>query len=81
MKPEIVELPARTIAGYRLVGPWQDTAPVGFARLSQWTRENNLHSGDWLAVYYDNPDVVAEEALRIDTAISVPDDFCAAGKQ
>lgn len=75
MKPEIVELPARTIAGYRLTGPWQDTAPVGFARLSQWTRENNIHTGDWLAVYYDNPDVVAEEALRIDTSISVPDDF------
>ncbi|MBP2167439.1 DNA gyrase inhibitor [Erwinia toletana] len=75
MNVQIMQLPQRTIAGYRLIGPWPQTAPAGFEKLSHWVKQHQIVGGDWLAVYYDNPEVVPEEALRIDTAISVPDDF------
>lgn len=74
MQVEIRRLEPRKVAAFRLVGPWQETAPQGFARLTEWVNRHQL-SGDWLALYYDNPERVPAEQLRIDTGISVADDF------
>ncbi|MEN5015015.1 DNA gyrase inhibitor SbmC [Erwinia sp. Eh17-17] len=74
MQVEIRHLEARQVAAVRLTGPWHETAPQGFALLSAWVDRHQL-TGDWMALYYDNPEVVPPEQLRIDTAISVPDDF------
>ena len=74
MQVEIQHLEEKKVAAFRLIGPWQETAPQGFARLSEWVERYHL-AGDWLALYYDNPEIIPPEKLRIDTGISVPDDF------
>lgn len=79
MQVEIHRLEAKQVAAFRLVGPWHETAPQGFARLSEWVDRHQL-AGDWLAIYYDNPGVVPPEKLRIDTGISVPQGFVLPGE-
>ncbi|MTD26373.1 DNA gyrase inhibitor SbmC [Erwinia sorbitola] len=74
MQVEISTLEARQVAAVRLVGPWHETAPRGFARLGEWVCQHQLN-GDWLALYYDNPDIVPAEQLRIDTGTTVPSGF------
>lgn len=74
MHVDICVLPAHRVAAVRLEGPWQETAPEGFAQLGEWVNRHGI-SGDWLALYYDNPEIVPAEKLRIDTGITVPQDF------
>lgn len=70
----VQQVPARKVAGFHLVGPWETTVPQGFGQLEMWAKSHSLN-GEWLAIYYDDPDVVPAEKLRVDTVISVGDDF------
>lgn len=74
MRVEIQQLPAGQLAGYRLEGPWEKTVPQGFSRLSEWVSRNPL-KGEWLAVYYGDPQQIPADRLVVDTGISVPSDF------
>jgi len=65
---------ARRIAGFHLVGPWEQTVTQGFQQLLLWATAHELE-GEWLAVYYDDPDITPAEELRCTTALSVSDDF------
>ena len=40
-----------------------------------WVDGKQIVPLEWIAVYYDNPDVVPEEKLRCDTVVSVPEGF------
>lgn len=71
---KVQQVPARKVAGFHLVGPWETTVPQGFGQLALWAKSHSLN-GDWLAVYYDDPDVVPAEKLRVDTVMGVADDF------
>lgn len=71
---KVQQVPARKVAGFHLVGPWETTVPQGFDQLAMWAKNHGLH-GDWLAVYYDDPDVVPANKLRVDTVLGVSDDF------
>ncbi|WP_058911308.1 DNA gyrase inhibitor SbmC [Entomohabitans teleogrylli] len=75
MNYQIQSWPGRTVAGFHMVGPWETTVCQGFDQLALWVKSNNIHSGEWLAVYYDNPEITPPEKLRCDTVISVPEDF------
>lgn len=74
MNVEIQQREASKIAGFHLVGPWEVTAPEGFAKLVAWTTKHQL-IGPWMAVYHGNPQVVPAQQLEIQTVIGVPTDF------
>ncbi|KFB98305.1 DNA gyrase inhibitory protein [Trabulsiella guamensis ATCC 49490] len=65
----------RTIAGFHLVGPWEEKVKQGFEQLMAWVDGKQIHPLEWIAVYYDNPEITPPEKLRCDTAVTVPDDF------
>ena len=65
----------RKIAGFHMVGPWEQTVKQGFEQLMMWVDGQQIPAREWLAVYYDNPDEVPAEKLRCDTVVSVDDDF------
>lgn len=65
----------RTVAGFHLVGPWEKTVQQGFEQLMMWVDGQQIPAKEWVAVYYDNPDVVPAEKLRCDTVVTVDDDF------
>lgn len=58
-----------------MVGPWEKTVQQGFEQLSLWVKSHKVVGEEWLAVYYDNPEVVPAEKLRCDTVVSVAEDF------
>lgn len=65
----------RKIAGFHLVGPWEQTVKQGFEQLMMWVDNSQVPAQEWVAVYYDNPDEVPAEKLRCDTAITVAEDY------
>lgn len=75
MEFTVRQVPARKVAGFHMVGPWETTVPQGFEQLALWVRTHNIAATDWLALYYDNPDEVPAEKLRCDTVIGVPEGF------
>ena len=74
MEYEIKQVDKRRIAGFHMVGPWEQTVKQGFEQLMKWVDGKQIVPLEWIAVYYDNPDVVPEK-LRCDTVVSVPEDF------
>ncbi|MBJ8361481.1 DNA gyrase inhibitor SbmC [Citrobacter cronae] len=75
MEYEIKQVDKRRIAGFHMVGPWEQTVKQGFEQLMKWVEGKQIVPLEWIAVYYDNPDVVPAEKLRCDTVVSVPEDF------
>lgn len=75
MEYEIKQVDKRRIAGFHMVGPWDQTVKQGFEQLMKWVDGKQIVPLEWIAVYYDNPDVVPAEKLRCDTVVSVPEDF------
>ncbi len=75
MDYQIQHAETRHIAGFHLVGPWDQTVPKGFEQLVMWVDGNHIHPLEWIAVYYDNPDLVPAEKLRCATAVCVPENF------
>ncbi|MDO8234103.1 DNA gyrase inhibitor SbmC [Citrobacter werkmanii] len=75
MEYEIKQVVKRRIAGFHMVGPWEQTVKQGFEQLMKWVDGKQIVPLEWIAVYYDNPDVVPAEKLRCDTVVSVPEDF------
>lgn len=72
---EIGQVEKRRIAGFHMVGPWEQTVKQGFEQLMTWVEGQQIVPLEWIAVYYDNPDVVPADKLRCDTVVSVPQDF------
>ncbi|QMJ04053.1 DNA gyrase inhibitor SbmC [Citrobacter freundii] len=75
MEYEIKQVERRRIAGFHMVGPWEHTVKQGFEQLVMWVDGNQIVPLEWIAVYYDNPDVVPADKLRCDTVVSVPEGF------
>ncbi|WP_226571129.1 DNA gyrase inhibitor SbmC [Mangrovibacter yixingensis] len=75
MMYQIRDVPVRHVAGFHLVGPWDVTVKQGFEQLMLWVRTQQLDPEEWVAAYYDNPDVVPPEKLRCATLIRVNADF------
>ena len=67
MEYEIKLVEKRMIAGFHMVGPWEQTVKQGFEQLMKWVDGKQIVPLEWIAVYYDNPDVVPAEKLRCDT--------------
>lgn len=65
----------KKIAGFHLVGPWEQTVKQGFEQLMMWVDNSQVPAQEWVAVYYDNPDEVPAEKLRCDTAVTVAEDY------
>lgn len=75
MEFNVQQVHERKVAGFHMVGPWEKTVQQGFEQLSLWVKSHKVVGEEWLAVYYDNPDVVPAEKLRCDTVVSVAEDF------
>lgn len=75
MDYSITQQQKRKIAGFHLVGPWDQTVKQGFEQLMMWVQGRQIQPLEWIAVYYDNPDEVPAEKLRCNTAIAVAEDF------
>nr|WP_231638509.1 GyrI-like domain-containing protein [Pantoea sp. SM3] len=73
MKASIVERNPQSWLGYHLQGPWQETVPRGFNQLKSWVEQHGM-TGEWLAIYYGNPEVLPPEELRVETVITAPAD-------
>ncbi|MGK3137097.1 GyrI-like domain-containing protein [Pantoea trifolii] len=74
MKVSIVERNPQSWLGYHLQGPWQETVPRGFNQLKSWVSEHKVE-GEWLAIYYGNPQELPPEALRVETVITAPEEM------
>ncbi|WP_435927033.1 DNA gyrase inhibitor SbmC [Dryocola sp. BD613] len=75
MEFKIQHRPEHKVAGFHMVGPWEQSVHQGFEQLALWVKSHNVPVSEWLAVYYDNPDEVPAEKLRCDTVIRVPEEF------
>ena len=75
MNYEIKQEEKRTVAGFHLVGPWEQTVKKGFEQLMMWIDSKNIVPKECVAVYYDNPDETPAEKLRCDTVVTVPGYF------
>lgn len=75
MNYSIREHDKRTIAGFHMVGPWEEKVKEGFEQLMKWVDDRQIPALEWLAVYYDNPEVVPAEKLRCATVVAVHEDF------
>lgn len=74
MKVSIVERNPQSWLGYHLQGPWQETVPRGFNQLKSWVSEHKVE-GEWLAIYYGNPQELTPEELRVETVITAPEEM------
>lgn len=74
MKVSIVERNPQSWLGYHLQGPWQETVPRGFNQLKSWVSEHKVE-GEWLAIYYGNPQELTPEDLRVETVITAPEEM------
>ncbi|QMI05643.1 DNA gyrase inhibitor SbmC [Citrobacter sp. RHB25-C09] len=75
MNYEIKLTDKRTVAGFHLVGPWEQKVKQGFEQLMLWVDNKQVVTHEWIAVYYDNPEEVPAEKLRCGTVVTVPADF------
>lgn len=75
MSYNISQLEKRHIAGFHLVGPWEEKVKQGFQQLLMWVQSKQIQPLEWICVYYDNPDEVPAEKLRCDVAITVDKSF------
>jgi len=74
---EVKELPEMTVAYVRHMGPYKGDPALFdrlFGRLCSWAGPRNLIGADakFIVVYHDNPDITAEEKLRISVSLVVP---------
>lgn len=74
---QVRDLPARTLAYLRHVGPYKgDAALFGrlFERLCAWAGPRGLIGPDtaFLSLYHDSPDITPSEKLRLEVALEVP---------
>lgn len=75
MNYSVTPLGKKTIAGFHLVGPWDQTVRQGFEQLMMWVEGRQVPAREWLAVYYDNPEDVPAEKLRCATVVAVDEDY------
>lgn len=72
---KIVEKHPLQIVGIRVVGPYHETIPQGFKQLATLYTQHQIPAKDWLALYWDNPEVNPPAALRADVSLSVAADY------
>ncbi len=75
MNVQIVTREARTLAYIRVIGPYETALPSGFDQLCRWAEQQGKLDGEWYALYWDNPELTAPEALTTDVAITVAEDY------
>ncbi|MGU3415425.1 DNA gyrase inhibitor SbmC [Enterobacteriaceae bacterium C34A] len=75
MDYSITQQQKRVVAGFHMVGPWEQTVKQGFEQLAMWVNGHKVPAKEWVAVYYDNPDEVPAEKLRCDTVVTVAEGF------
>lgn len=71
----ILEKPAKTIASYRVTGPYATTVKQGFDVLIPWAKQLNLQDADWLTLFLDNPNTTDPQTCRAEPSVSVSKDF------
>ncbi|WP_024871669.1 GyrI-like domain-containing protein [Tolumonas lignilytica] len=72
MDVTIIQRAAQQIAYIRMVGPYAEVIGPGFERLMAWSNRRQLQ-GEWLALYWDNPDLTPPTELKTDVALTVPE--------
>ncbi len=75
MEYQIQNVAQRTLAGFHLVGPLERTVKQGFEQLEAWVAGQQYPAKEWIAVYFDNPEITPPEKLRCDTMVTVPEGF------
>ena len=75
MKVEIKELPNLRVAAVRHTGPYNQIA-IAFAQLNRIVESAGLATPDTalLAIFHDDPETTAQEQLRSEAGITVPQD-------
>lgn len=71
----ILEKPEKRVASYRVTGPYETSVKQGFTALMPWAQEHQLNEGEWLTVFWDNPNTTDPQACRADPSVSVNNDF------
>lgn len=82
----VKEMPEYTVAYVRHIGPYKGDGDLFedlFNRICRWAGPRdllNFPETKFIAVYHDNPDITAEEKLRISICITVPEGTAADGE-
>lgn len=82
----VKEMPEYTVAYVRHIGPYKGDGDLFedlFNRICRWAGPRdllNFPETKFIAVYHDNPDITAEEKLRISICITVPEGIAADGE-
>jgi AraC family transcriptional regulator len=76
---EVKQLPSMSVAYLRHVGPFQNNPGLFaglFGRICAWGGARGLlgPGTQFLSIYHDNPEVTEAQKLRLDVAITVPED-------
>ncbi|HMR66375.1 MAG TPA: AraC family transcriptional regulator [Anaerolineae bacterium] len=75
---EVQEMPARPGAYVRHIGPYKGDSQLFaglFEKLMRWAGPRGLlqnPAAEMLAVYHDDPEITADERLRVDVCLTVP---------
>ena len=78
MDVKIIQRAAQQVAFIRMIGPYAEVIGPGFERLMAWSDAQQLQ-GEWLALYWDNPDITPPAELKTDVAMTVPEGTAASG--
>jgi AraC family transcriptional regulator len=77
---EVKEMPAWPVAYVRHIGPYQGDAQLFaglFEKLGRWAGPRGLlqqPEAQFLSVYHDDPEITADEQLRVEVCLTVPED-------
>jgi len=72
MDINVIQRAAQQVAYIRVTGPYSEVIGGGFDQLMAWSHAKQLQ-GEWLALYWDNPDITPPAELKTDVAMTIPD--------
>lgn len=71
MDIKIIQRPAQLVAYIRVIGSYSEVIGGGFERLIAWSTSKQL-TGEYLSLYWDNPNITPTSELKTDVAVTVP---------
>lgn len=75
---DVVERDEQQVAYIRVIGPYSEVISGGFERLMAWCEQYGV-AGEWLALYWDNPDMTPPSELKTDVAVTITKNVAVSG--
>lgn len=72
---KVAKLRPLDLAFIRYLGPYEQVSDQAWARLQVWAEAKGLPPGPLLGIGHDSPSITAEDKLRFDAAVAIPEPF------